>query len=177
MPRRFFIGVDLSDDIRHGLAAHLNEHVDEMPGRASPPQNWHMTLRFIGLLDDERLDLLRFRLAEVDWGKPFTVGFDGLDAFPHPRRATVLWLRIGVGYDQMTQLARTAEQAVRTIGLEPEGRPFVPHLTLSRVRPPVDVKRLVAAFPPFHVRQQVSVVHLFESVAGSYPIEDSFDLR
>ncbi|MCL1693057.1 MAG: hypothetical protein M3096_05180, partial [Actinomycetia bacterium] len=48
MSDRLFLAVALTDEVRHGLAAFLSERVVRLPGRPSPPDNWHMTLRFLG---------------------------------------------------------------------------------------------------------------------------------
>lgn len=178
MSRRFFIGVDLDDETRHGLVAQLNRHIDDLPGTPSPPPNWHLTLRFVGPLDDLTRERLVHELAEVDWPSVFRVRFGELDAFPNHRRATVLWVGLKHGEAQLNRLAALAENAVRSCGIVPEQRPFVPHLTLSRVRPPVDVRRMIEAVPPFGIAMDVSAVHLFESVANPrrYPIVESFRL-
>ncbi len=179
MSRRYFLGVDLSDEMRHGLASHLNPHRGDIPGVVSPPENWHLTLRFVGPLAPEAVERLLFGLSEAAWPKPFRIRFGTLGAFPNLRRATVLWMGLSRGEDGLKALASTAERTVRNAGIVPEERPFVPHLTLSRVRPPADVRALIEAVPPFDGVMDVRRVDLFESVAGPrrYPIIDGVVLE
>jgi len=168
--RRIFIAVDIDDEVRHGLAAHLEAALDTpMPGRATPPGNWHITLRFLGKLDQITFETLLGRLDEVDLGAPFELQFRGLGAFPRPNRAAVLWLGTTGGSDALEGTAAAVEDAVAQAGLMPEERPFHSHLTLSRIRPPEDVRHLLDAVPAFPLRQVVERITVFESLLGRGP--------
>ena len=94
---------------------------------------------------------------------PFVVHFGGLGAFPKERRATVLWLGVDGGGDELGALAAVSEEAAQTVGYEAEDRPYHPPLTLSRIRPPQDVTELVESFPPFAAKMRVTAVTLYES--------------
>jgi 2'-5' RNA ligase len=169
--RRVFVAVDLADEVRHGLAAHLAEAVgdDGVPGSTPPPTNWHITLRFLGKTDQVGVETLLARLDAAELGPPFELGFAGLGAFPRPGRATVLWLGVGDGSEALIGLAGTVEEAVVDAGFMSEERPFYPHLTLSRIRPPQDVRGLVEVVPAFPLRQTVRQITVFESHLGRGP--------
>ena len=169
--RRIFIAVPIDDEIRHGLAAHLAGALDggRLPGTVPPPANWHITLRFLGKLDHTTLEKVLARLDEADIGGQFDLRFGGLGAFPRPGRATVLWLGITDGSEALADAAAAVEGAVVRAGFMPEERPFHSHLTLSRIRPPEDVRELIAAVPPFPLRQPVDRITVFESVLGRGP--------
>ena len=112
-----------------------------IPGRVAPPENWHITLRFLGTVD--QVTYQRFLAGlDVEERAPFRVQLGGLGAFPNARRATVVWVGIEKGGAQLAALNAVAEEAARMAGLEPEERPFHAHLTLARVRPPADVRDL-----------------------------------
>lgn len=169
--RRIFLAVDLADEVRHGLAAHLAEAVGDggLPGSTPHPASWHITLRFLGKTDQLGYERVLSRLDAAELGSAFEVGFAGLGAFPNPGRATVLWLGVGNGSDPLIDLAGTVEEAAVDAGFMPEERPFHPHLTLSRIRPPQDVRGLVDAVPAFPLRQTVRQVTVFESHLGRGP--------
>ncbi|HTT16719.1 MAG TPA: RNA 2',3'-cyclic phosphodiesterase [Thermoplasmata archaeon] len=98
----------------------------------------HLTLRFLGEVAPERNDRLAERLSGVARAhRPFTIRLEGVGAFPSPARPRVVWVGVTAGRSELVALA----DAVRA-ALEPEfGRaaePFVPHLTLWRVRSPAD---------------------------------------
>jgi 2'-5' RNA ligase len=178
--RRIFLAVDIDDDLRHGLAAHLKAQTGRLPGSTPPPPNWHITLRFLGKAAQPAYEVLLSKLDQADLGNRFTLGFGGLGAFPRPAKATVLWLGIERGAEELTQLAAVVEEAAVSAGFMPEERPFHPHLTLSRIRPPEDVRALVEEVPVFPLTQGVSGVAVFASHLGGgpavYELLDRFEL-
>lgn len=160
-----FLAVDLSDAERHALSAALSEASPgpPMPGRRPPERNWHITLRFIGECNDLDADRL---VHEVDRGLSFGPGrvfASGLGAFPRSSKASVLYAAIDDPNVVLDHLAGVSEDAARHVGFEPDERPFVPHLTLSRLRPALDVRRLTESFAPFRVPIKVSAVTVFRS--------------
>ncbi len=161
---RMFLAVDLDGQVAPLLAAFL-EGAD-LPGRPVPPQNWHLTLRFLGWTTPVQRDGILRALDEADLGAPFRIRFAGLGAFPKPRRATVLWLGVRSGIEELERLAGAAEEASLAAGFTREDRPFHPHLTLARIRPAVDVTELVGRFPPFDVFMEVSAVTFYRSRLG-----------
>lgn len=167
--------------MRYGLAAFLDARAGPLPGKPTPPQNWHLTIRFLGSTEPEERDRVLGALDDEELTLPFVLGFAGLGAFPRPGSATVLWLGVGRGADELGELAEVCERAARRAGLPPEERPFHPHLTLARVRPKQDVTELVERVPAFPLSQEVDRVVLFRSVLGGpggarYEIADEVPL-
>ena len=97
--------------------------------------------------------------------EPFTVGFGGLGTFPYAAKATVVWLAVDHGGDDLVDLAVACERAAVVAGYDPEERPFHPHLSLARVRPAQNLTRLVEEFPAFPGRLAVESVVLYESIS------------
>ena len=165
---RLFLAVGLDEEVRRGLAAHLGVALDgkPLPGRPVSPDNWHVTLRFLGWSVQEQRDRVLGYVSEHLEVSPFVVGFSGLGAFPRPARGTVLWLGIDKGEEDLAALAELCEQAARSADFPAEDRPFHPHVTLSRIRPWQDVRPLVAGVPEFPLQQSVASVVLYQSHLG-----------
>lgn len=173
------MAVPVADEMRHRIVAQLGDVV--IPGKVNPPHKWHLTLRFLGPVDDITYDKLQAALDEADLGGAFHVSWGGLGAFPKPGRATVLWLAVERGSDGLRSLAARVEAALARAGVPAEDRPFRPHLTLSRIRPPQDVSRLVSAVKPLGGRMRVGAVEMVEShLRGSrgseYEVLERFEL-
>ena len=182
MSERLFLAVALDEQLRHGLAAFLQAQADRgLPGRPVHPDAWHLTLRFLGWSTEEQRDRVLGFVAERLDSAPFTLGFGGLGAFPNETRATVLWLGVGGGAAELAVLAALAEAAAVGAGFPAEERPFHPHLTLSRIRPPQDVHRLVAGVADFPLIQEVRAVTMFRShlsrSGARYEVVDEVALR
>lgn len=169
--RRIFIAIDLDEEVRHGLASLLGATFDHLglPGSSPPPANWHITLRFLGKMDQAAYEVLLSKLDAAELGPPFPLSFGSLGAFPRPRKATVLWLGVDAGSEALNHLAGTVEAAVVEAGFMPEERPFHPHLTLSRIRPPEDVRGLIESMSAVPLKQVVEHVTVFESHLGGGP--------
>jgi 2'-5' RNA ligase len=167
---RLFIGIPVAPEVRDGLEAYLRATFGErLPGRAVPPANWHLTLRFLGDTDAERHRRLTDELRGMEPGPPFALSLERLGAFPRAARASVLWVGAGDGADELRALAAKAEAAAVRAGFAPEPKPFSPHLTVSRVNPPADLRRAIESAAPFGGRMSVDGIVLFRSHLGGGP--------
>ncbi len=176
--RRLFVAVALTDEARHAIAARVGGIT--FPGRPTRPPNWHVTLRFIGETDEPTVDRVLQTLDESDLGHRFRIRWGKLGAFPRATKATVLWVGLAEGADELTALASRVESAITHAGLGEEDRPFRPHLTLSRIRPPQNVAELLDAASSVQVAMPVDRVVLMESHLDGgrarYETLESFEL-
>jgi len=164
---RVFVAVPVPDEVRHRIVTALGATVDHIPGKVVRPGNWHVTLRFLGEIDEVACEILVSRLAEAELGGRFRLRWGGLGAFPRAERATVLWIGPDRGGEALDALAVSVDAAVDRAGFPPEDRPFNPHLTLSRLRPAEDVAGLVTTTAPFGITMEVDRVTVYQSRLGS----------
>lgn len=102
----------------------------------APP---HLTLAFLGEVADERSDaLVACVTAAVAPFPPFEITLAGYGAFPNSARPRVVFREVGEGADATIELATVARRALERDGFVFDRRPFVPHLTVLRVRRPSD---------------------------------------
>jgi len=133
MSLRLFAALPVPEEIGAGLVR-LQKGV---PGaRWRPVENFHITLRFFGEIDERMAEDLDAELANIQMA-PFTVRLKGAGWFgkTDPR---ALWLGVEAG-EAVTTLAGRCERAARRAGLTPETRNFHPHMTIAYLRgTPVD---------------------------------------
>lgn len=102
------------------------------PIRWVPPENVHLTLKFLGEAGEERV---REVCAAVDGAAagvaPFEMSVGRFGAFPSPRRPNVVWLGVELE-STLGELQELVEQALAGLGFPREERAFRPHLTLGR---------------------------------------------
>jgi RNA 2',3'-cyclic 3'-phosphodiesterase len=138
---RVFIGVDLPDDVR-ATAGEISARVQaRMRGGASgasirwiDPANLHVTLWFIGEVDDTRLAQIRQAASEPLRTRAFRLRFAGLGAFPPSGVPRVLWIGIESGVEQLQSLHAELQPRLAALGIEGEPRPYSPHLTIARIK-------------------------------------------
>ena len=127
------MAIALPDAQRAALAPYLSRCAALAPSfRFVAPESLHLTLRFIGGVEEPVLGTLSRSLRAIRQA-PFRARAGGLGTFGG-RRPSVAWLGLPEGHEEAARLAAASEQACRAAGLEPEERAFRPHLTLARAR-------------------------------------------
>ena len=99
------------------------------------PENLHITLKFLGGVEEARLGKVVAALEPAATGSAFDVAVRGLGAFPTPTRPRVIWAGTAPA-GAFVALGQTVDRAMAALGFPPETRPFSPHVTLGRVREP-----------------------------------------
>lgn len=106
------------------------------------PEGWHLTTAFLPRVPDHALEALEENLAAAAGRTPaFDVALGGAGAFPGAAGGRALWLGLRRGADELGVLARRSRTAAERAGVPADGARFVAHLTLARLRRPVDVTR------------------------------------
>jgi RNA 2',3'-cyclic 3'-phosphodiesterase len=133
---RAFVAAVPPDEVLDALEARIAILAEEpSPLRWLPRQQWHITLAFLGRVDDA--EALRAALVSVTCEHPpFTLQLGTGGAFPAPRRATVLWVGVALGAPEITGLATTVRAAAAGLADHAEDRPYHPHLTVARAPRP-----------------------------------------
>lgn len=126
---RLFVGVELPDDVRERLAALCAG----VPGaRWVPPENLHLTLRFIGEVAGDEADDIYHALSAVR-PRSFDITLSGVGHFETGGEVRQLWAGVERSAELVALRDRIESTLVR-LGLEPDGRRFTPHVTLARLR-------------------------------------------
>jgi RNA 2',3'-cyclic 3'-phosphodiesterase len=127
MPR-LFTGLEIPSEIGQSLSMMRGG----LPGaRWIDPENYHVTLRFIGDIDDALAREIAYLLDQVR-RRSFEVRFNGLSSFGGRRPRAVIAAIPPVA--PLIELQAEHERIMQRVGLEPEGRKFSPHVTLARLR-------------------------------------------
>lgn len=132
---RCFIAITPPENVRKRLAR-LSETVlaGDKGIRRTPVENLHLTLRFLGDIDEATAsDLFAYIEQNVSGMGPFPVVVRGTGAFPSVTRPNVVWAGVEAP-DTLVAVQTLAETAARRAGLAPEKKRFRPHITLGRVR-------------------------------------------
>ncbi len=177
MPR-LFTGVEIPSDVGQALSSLRGG----LPGaRWIDPQNYHLTLRFIGDVDDVTAHEVADMLGRVKRGG-FDLHMAGLTSFGGRKpRAVVAQVAPA---QALIEVQAEQERMMQRIGLEPEGRKFTPHVTLARLRELSS--RQVADYlaargffrtSPFHVSRFVLFSSRSSVGGGPYVVEAGYPLN
>jgi 2'-5' RNA ligase len=133
---RLFAGIDLPSDVVRNLSRLVDTLRPKAKIKWSPPQNLHITTKFIGEWPEDRLEELTAALSELPAREPINIAVRGLGWFPNPHAPRVFWAAVKAGAE-LAALARETEDALARLGVAKEPRGFSPHLTLARIKEPV----------------------------------------
>ncbi len=148
---RLFVAIEIPSEIQLELERRTAALRSSLPGaRWVKPRAMHLTLAFLGDTDQQLLPELHRELgAAFAAGRRMTLNIGAIGAFPPRGRKRVLWAGVEAAGDLGGLQAGVAEAVERAAGIEVERRPYHPHLTLARCKPPwspAAVARLAAAF-------------------------------
>jgi 2'-5' RNA ligase len=133
---RLFLSVDLPPGLA-GAVETLQERFSAAEGlRFTDPTQAHVTLKFLGEVDPDRVDEVETAVSEAVTAAdiaPFRATVGGLGAFPSPEYISVVWVGLEEGGEQLTRLHGALEAATTEMGFEPEQHEFTPHVTIARM--------------------------------------------
>jgi 2'-5' RNA ligase len=133
---RLFVALQIPSTVRKNLAEFLAalRALSSLP-RWVRAENLHVTLKFIGEMQAEKLGDLRTALSGVHSGRAVKLDFRWLGFFPNEKRPRVFWAGIEASGNLVT-LASDIDRALEKLGIPGEKRAFSAHLTLARFEPP-----------------------------------------
>ena len=160
MPR-LFVAIDIPERIKDDIAATYIA----LPGaRWVDEAHLHLTLRFIGEVPGDVADRIADNLRSVS-GPSFSLTMKTVGFFPPRREPRILWAGIA-GSDDLLRLQARIERSLTSIGIDPDGRKFHPHVTVARLNgtPSQKVAQYVTHNSLFATEQfAVSAFHLYSS--------------
>ncbi len=134
---RSFVAIELPDEAKRGLTA-LRKELARREDRFVKwvdPGGIHLTLKFLGNIPSGRVTEITEAIERAAQGiHPFRLEISGLGIFPGPKQARVFWVGVGGELDKLSGLQQNIDSALAALGFAREERPFVPHLTMARVR-------------------------------------------
>ena len=129
MPKRLFVAIDLPDSTRQ-LLADLDPQIRGV--RWTEPAQMHLTLGFFGDVSEDVELKLREKLSAVEFGA-FFLPVTGVGAFSKGA-PKIIWIGVGKAHPHLFQIHKRVQEAALAVGIEPELRPWHPHITIARCR-------------------------------------------
>ncbi len=168
---RTFIAVNLSDAAHATLRRTLRRVGSALPGvRLVNPDDLHLTLAFLGEIDDAALAAVVTLTQEVaQQTSPFTLTLDKLGIFGQPHAPRVVWVGVGGDLRRLAALQQRLAESLEALGFPRESRPYAPHLTLARITRPLaatslaQLTALLAEAPRHPTRWPVAEIRVMRS--------------
>ncbi len=135
---RLFVALELPTDVRQELDQRTRRARSGLPrARWLGPEAMHLTLVFLGETAEDQLPALHRELRSAfARSQPMDLQVVELGAFPPRGRRRIVWAGVEATGDLGGLQGNVAEAVERTLRIEPERRPYHPHVTLARCKPP-----------------------------------------
>lgn len=176
MPR-LFTALEIPAEVASALTLHRGGLIG---ARWIDPADYHITLRFLGDVDRRMAHDVDSFLSDLQT-QPFEVTLDALGSFGGDRPRAVF--ARAQPSPRLAELQGDIERLMRRLGLPPEARKFVPHVTLARLRDtsPIDVAHYLAMHPiirpiSFTARRFVLMSSRDSIGGGPYVLEAAYPL-
>lgn len=132
---RTFIAVDLDEE---RLKSELMDFQDKLLSigadvKLVAPSNIHVTLRFLGEVEEDVVQKVIDLLKEVTF-RPFDSELRGVGVFPSISHMNVIWVAMKKGEEELNRIVETIEPGLQRIGIPKDRKGFSPHITVARVR-------------------------------------------
>ena len=170
--KRLFIAVELPCTVRKAVCQLGSRVLKNFSGvRSVKAANIHITLKFLGSISVDNIDLISdtISIAAASFNK-FSFEINGkIDAFPNKMRARTVFSAVGEGRLEFKLLYLSLEEALqgacRQSGVKAGSNDFIAHITIARLRHPVDISYAIkkaGMIPP--ARIECRKISLFESI-------------
>jgi RNA 2',3'-cyclic 3'-phosphodiesterase len=168
---RLFVALDVPDQTRRALHAVVDDFSAVCRGaRWVRPEGIHVTLKFIGHIEDAKLPDIQETLSCVHHENAIHLAFRQFGFFPNEKRPRVFYVGIEAG-DALAALAREIEDRLEPLDIAKEERTFQPHLTLARFKTNEglpELRKKLGALPSQDFgRAAVAEFHLYQSMLQS----------
>ena len=130
MPKRLFVAIDLPASTRQ-LLANIDPQIRGV--RWIDAAQMHLTLAFFGDVAEIIDSALREKLNAIEFGA-FFLPVVGVGMFSAKGAAKIIWIGVGKAHPHLFQIHKRVHEAALAAGLEPELRPWHPHITIARCR-------------------------------------------
>ncbi len=167
---RLFVALEVPYTVREKLAALQQQmRTENLDLRWVRPENFHVTLKFIGEASAEELEAIKAELRGVRPEGPVRATFRGLGFSWNARRGGVFWATMEVT-ETMKMLVGQINRRLERLGIAAEVRDFLPHLTLARFKRPDALPAIRSDIAAYECRDFGSLladqIHLVESKLG-----------
>jgi 2'-5' RNA ligase len=143
---RAFIAVEVPEKQRRLVNDLITEEKkNNLPIRWVAFENLHITMKFLGEIDDKKKnDVIAVLTDTAKRYKPVTATLDGLGCFPSPRNPRVLWVGVSQGDKELVEIASDLENSLAKFRIKKEDKKFHAHLTIGRVKSACSVDDIIA---------------------------------
>jgi len=159
--KRCFIAINFDEEIKNKIVE-IQKQLPEFLGKKTEIENLHLTLKFLGEIDDDKIKIVQEKLREIKF-KKFFITLDKLGFFSE-KILRIVWLGVDENDKEIFALQKIIDDKLS--GLFEKEKRFMSHLTIARVKRVEDKKRFFEEFEKIKLSEfkfEVKEFYLIES--------------
>lgn len=130
---RCFIAIRCPDELKKDLISLQSELLGCGSMKLVEEENIHMTLRFLGEVNEKEVKGIAGELEFIKEKEKFTIELNSVGVFPNKNFVRVIWVGVGEGKEKLEEIQNQIDDRLKRFGFRREER-FHPHFTLARVK-------------------------------------------
>ena len=180
---RIFIALEIPEKIKKEISKTQNQLKSSgVQARLVKPNNTHLTLVFLGETAPNKVGEIEKILKEVSTQiSPVNLWLEKIDCFPSPAKAKIIYLSLKGELGKLNALALKIRKLLKKQKIKFDQKPFVPHLTLGRLKKPQNISGLLSKIKilrqEFFVHQLKLIQSTLTPQGPIYKTLASFELK
>ena len=149
--KRLFIGIFVHSSVLKKQYIKIKKELSGViPGRWVSPESFHITVKFLGEVEEEKiLDIQNSLKSVIDKTQDISLHFKGLGVFPNLYNPKILYVKVEDKDGFLYSVNSFVETELEKLGFKKELKPFLPHITIKRIKHEVDQNKFLPKFKRF----------------------------
>jgi len=174
---RTFIGIEIPFEAKRRIYDFEQKILKGQKIKMVELNNLHITLRFLGEVQEKDIEQLKKSLLSAVKQQPFMVSIKNVDGFPDTNQARTIYLSIDKGKEEIVRLYKEIENAIGSQWRK-EKKEYIPHITIARVRKGrINIRGKKFSYPPFSIEHFTLFKSELKKTGPEYTIIQRFKLR
>jgi RNA 2',3'-cyclic 3'-phosphodiesterase len=156
---RLFIALDL--DEHKNYFNNIQNELKNIEGKLSYPKSYHITLKFIGEFDDNKADIIKDILKNIEF-KKFKIILRKLGVYPNEKYIKVVWLG-AKPEEHINKLKQDIDKRLEQLNFKPQ-KSFKVHITIARVKNIKDKQALLDKINELKLEEKEITINNFKLI-------------
>jgi len=161
---RAFIAIEMPEEIKE-ILLDAQKQIDTEKAKIRPAKAFHLTLKFLGEVEEKKIEEIKSALKEIKF-KKFNTSLTEIGVFPDESYVKVVWVGLNDPENKITNLQKEIDSKMEILSFKKDTR-FHPHLTLARVNFVEDKERFIKNLKEIKIKKETFQITEFKLIKST----------
>jgi 2'-5' RNA ligase len=161
---RAFIAIEMPEEIKE-ILLDAQKQIDTEKAKIRPAKAFHLTLKFLGEVDETKIEEIKQKLKEIKFDS-FETSLTNIGVFPDENYIRVVWVGLNDPENKITNLQKEIDSKIELLDFKKDTR-FHPHLTLARVNFVEDKERFIKNLKEIKIKKETFQITEFKLIKST----------